>query len=229
MPKALQPRPGKQSRAPARRRAPLPRELVDEVRRTSRPAQADEALGHLERAVELLAREDFRQGTREAQAAKGLAPRSGGVREVLGLAYYQQERWREALREMQAYRRMTGRVDQNHIIADCYRALGNPERAVPLAEEVLRARLTDDVRAEAVVVAAAALADQGKFDQALALLRRMPTRPDVGRPHDLRLWYVTGDVLARAGRREDAAAEFRRIVRHDQSAFDAAERLAALS
>jgi hypothetical protein len=50
----------------------------------------------------------------------------------------------------------------------------------------------------------------------------------VGRPHDLRIWYVTGDVLARAGRPEEAAGEFRRVLRFDPAAFDTAERLAAL-
>jgi tetratricopeptide (TPR) repeat protein len=228
MPRALQPRPGKPSRAPGRREVPLPRDLVDEVRRTARPAQAQQALDHVERAVDLLSRGDSLQALREAEAAKSLAPRSGAVREVLGLAHYRQERWRDALREMQAYRRMTGRVDQNHIIADCFRALGSPEKSVPLAEEALRARVPEEARAEAVIVAASALADIARFDQALAMLRRLPTRADVGRPHDLRVWYVTGDVLARAGRTEDAAREFRRVLRHDRTAFDAAERLAAL-
>jgi len=130
---------------------------------------------------------------------------------------------------MQAYRRMTGKADQNHIIADSYRALGSPEKAVPLAEEALRAGVPPDALAEAVVVGASALADLGRHDEALALLRRLPSRPDVGRDQDLRVWYVTGDILARAGRREDAAREFRRITRHDPTAFDAAERLAELA
>ena len=60
-------------------------------------------------------------------------------------------------------------------------------------------------------------------------MHRLPARADVGRPHDLRVWYVTGSILAKAGRREDAAREFRRILRHDQTAFDAAERLAELA
>ena len=47
--------------------------------------------------------------------------------------------------------------------------------------------------------------------------------------YTLRLWYVKGDILARAGRHEEAAEEFRRIMRHDPSAFDAAERLAEIS
>src|SRR6266496_3832125 len=139
MPRAFQPRPGKPGRRPARREVALPRDVVDEVRRTARPGQGEDALRNLARAVELLSRGDVRQGGSEAERAKAQAPRSGAVREVLGLAYYEADRWREALRELQAYRRMTGRADQNHLIADAYRALGSPEKAVPLAEEALRA------------------------------------------------------------------------------------------
>jgi tetratricopeptide (TPR) repeat protein len=203
--------------------------VTDDVRRTARPGRAENALSHLSRAVALLDRGDPTQAAREAERAKDAAPRSGAAREVLSLAYYAAERWRDAMREAQAYRRMTGRSDQNHIIADCHRALGSPEKAIPLAEETLRARVSDEVKAEAVIVAASALADLGRFDQALAMLHRLRTRPDVGRDHDLRVWYVMGDVLARAGRREEAAREFRRVIRHDRTAFDAAERLAQLA
>ena len=48
------------------------------------------------------------------------------------------------------------------------------------------------------------------------------------RPFDLRVWYVTGDVLERAGRPAEAKDEFRRILRHEPGAFDAAERLSRL-
>jgi len=203
---------------------------VDEIRGTARPAaRADEAITLLERAVDLLGRGNGRQALKEAQRAKAVASRSGAVREVLGLAHYQLGQWREALREMQSYRRITGRNDQNHIIADSYRALGSPEKAVPLAEETLASRAPDEAKAEAVIVAASALADMGRFEQALALIRRLPSKADVGRTRDLRVWYATGDILAKAGRREEAAREFRRVTRHDPTAFDAAERLAELT
>jgi tetratricopeptide (TPR) repeat protein len=148
---------------------------------------------------------------------------------VLGLAYYGLERWHEALTEMKFYRRITGRQDQNHIIADSLRALGRPAEAIPLAEEELRAQVSNDARAEAVIVAASALADLDRFPEALAFLNRARTRDDVAEPFTLRLWYVRGAILERLGRRDEAAAEFRKIVRHDASAFDAAERLAQLT
>jgi tetratricopeptide (TPR) repeat protein len=129
---------------------------------------------------------------------------------------------------MKAYRRISGRPDQNHIIADCLRALGKPGEAVPLAEEALRAKIGNEVKAEAVIVAASALADQGRFPEALSFLRRAQTREDVAEGYTLRLWYVSADILARAGRTQDAIREFRKVFRHDPGAFDVAERLAQL-
>jgi tetratricopeptide (TPR) repeat protein len=229
MPKALQPRPGTRSAKP-RRRAGLPGEVVSELRQAARTGKAEDAIARLERAAELYQREDYRGAATEAGKAKALAPRSASVREMLGLALYALERYREALTEMQAYRRMSGRADQNHIIADCLRAVDRPDRAVPLAEEALASRgVPLRAKTEAVIVAASALADEGKFDQALGLLRRIRTRDDVAGFEVMRVWYVTGDILARAGRTQEAAREFRKILRHDAGAYDAAERLAQLS
>jgi tetratricopeptide (TPR) repeat protein len=101
---------------------------------------------------------------------------------------------------------------------------------VPLAEEAIRAKgVPNDAKAEAVIVAASALADQGRFAEALAFLSRAKTRDDRSEAYTLRLWYVKGDILARAGRKQEAAEEFRRIMQHDPSAYDAAERLAEVS
>ncbi len=195
----------------------------------SRPGKADAAIARLERAVRLLERGDARGAAAEAGKAKDLAPRAPAVREVLGLALYQLERFPQALSEMQAYRRMSGRADQNHIIADSLRAVGRPDRAVPLAEEALKARgVPLSAKAEAVIVAASALADEGKFDQALGMLRRIRTRDDVAGPEVLRVWYVTGSILEQAGRKAEARREFQKIVRHDPGAYDAAERAAQL-
>ena len=228
MPKALQPHPGpRRSAAPPK--PALARSLVEEIRSTTRPAAHKEAIARLERAVELLERGDPRGAGREAEKAKVLAPRSAAVREVLGMALYGQGRWREALAELKTYKRLSGRVDQNHLIADCLRALGRADQAVPLAEEALRSNIPVDAKAEAVIVAAASLRDLGRHREALAMLRRAQTREDVSQAYTLRLWYLAADVLERSGRKDEAEREFRKILRHDPSAFDVAERVAQLS
>jgi tetratricopeptide (TPR) repeat protein len=208
----------------------LPRSIQDEIRRTAAPGKERDAMSRLGRAVELLDRDDPKAAVAEAEKAKVLAPRAGAVREVLGLAYYGLGRWQDALTELKAYKRISGRSDQNHLIADSLRGLGRPAEAVPLAEEMLRAKgASNEAKAEAVIVAASALADQGRYAEALAFLGRAKTREDVAEGYTLRLWYVKGDILERAGRRDEAAREFQRVMRHDPGAYDAAERLAAIS
>src|SRR5207247_2337810 len=95
---------------------------------------------------------------------KGHSGRAAATRS--GVARYRAGQYRDALRELQAYRRMTGRLDQNHLIADSYRGLGMPEKAVPVAVEAVRSRLREEPRAEAAVVGASALADLGRYDEA---------------------------------------------------------------
>jgi tetratricopeptide (TPR) repeat protein len=228
MPKAFTPRHGGKGRQRPTPASDLPRDVMEELQRSTRPTQVRDAVSRLARAVELLERGDSGAAVAEAAKAKQLSPRSAAVREVLGLSFYGQERWQEALTELKAYRRMTGRADQNHVIADCLRAVGKPSEAVPLAEEELKAKVPNDAKAEAVIVAASALADQGRYAEALAFLGRARTKDDVSEPYTLRLWYVRGDILAKAGRRAEAADEFRKVMRHDATAFDAAERLADL-
>lgn len=208
--------------------AALPREIVEDIRAAA-GGKSNRAVDLMERAVGALESGRDTEAERAASLAKSQAPRSGAIREVLGLAHYRRGRFREALRELQAYRRLTGRADQNHLIADSHRALGAPEKAVEVAREAMRARLPAEIRSEAAVVAGAALADLGRYDEALTMLRRFDQGPDVARPHDLRVWYVMGDVLERSGRAPEAARAFRRIVEHQPDAFDAAERLARLS
>jgi len=230
MPRPLQPRAGAKPRGTPSKAADLPRGVLEEVRRSTRPSAQPDTIARLARAIELLDRDDPGAAAAEAEKAKRLSSRSSSVREVMGLALYGAGRWPEALAELKAYKRMTGRADQNHLIADCLRAVGKPAEVVPLADEALRdKRVPNEVKAEAVIVAASALADQGRFAEALAFLGRARTREDVAEPYTLRLWYVKGDILERAGRPDEAAREFRKIIRHDVAAFDTAERLAQLS
>jgi tetratricopeptide (TPR) repeat protein len=207
---------------------PLAREVVEDIRAAA-GGKSNRAVALVEEAVAALDRDRLGDAIRAAQQAKALAARSGAVREVLGMALYRKGSFREALRELQAYRRLTGRPDQNHLIADSHRALGSPEKALPLVREALDARIGAEARAEAAVVGGSALADLGRYQEALTLLRRFDRAGDSSHPFDLRVWYVTGDVLERAGRVREAARAFQRVVDHDPEAFDAAERLSRLS
>ena len=207
----------------------LTREALEEIR-ASAGVKATQVVELLEEAAKALDRDRPADAVRHAAQAKALASRSSSVREMYALALYGTGKYREAIRELQAYKRMTGRVDQNHVLADSYRALGEPERAIPLADEATRSTsLPPSVRSEAAVVGGAALADLGRYEEALTLLRRFAKKSTSAHPHDLRIWYVMGDVLEKAGRKSEAVDRFKRILEVDPDAYDVAERLSALS
>jgi hypothetical protein len=173
--------------------------------------------GYLEVAVEMLA------------WAKDEAPRIAAVREAYGVALYLTEDFASALSELQAYRRLTGKVDQNHLVADCLRALGRDlDRVIDAAQELLSAEeAPPDRRTEAAIVWAGALADAGDLGAGRSVLRRVLR--DAGEAdHDLRARYLAGDLAARDGDPAEARRQLELVASVDPGFLDVSERLAAL-
>lgn len=160
--------------------------------------------------------------------ARHEAPRLAAIREALGVAYYLREEFAPALSELQAYRRLSGQHDQNHLAADCLRALGRDldrisEVAQPLIDDD---SAPDDRRAEAVIVRAAALGDAGELAAGRSVLRRFLERPrDGDEEHDLRLRYLAADLADRAGDLREAEQQLASIVAVDPDFLDVEERL----
>lgn len=156
--------------------------------------------------------------------AKVKAPRSVYVREMLGLAFYHLGRWREAARELAAFRRMSDRRDRDPEYADCERALGWPEKAVEILADIDGQDVSEEVLIEGLVVAAGALVDLGRHEDAVRTLERGPLRPARPEPHHLRLYYSLADALERVGRRADARGWWDAIYAEDPEFFDVSRR-----
>lgn len=178
-------------------------------------------------ALEAFAEENFEAAARSAAQAKSNAPRSAMVQEILGLSLYHLGSWKEALTELMSYRRISGSRDQNHVIADCYRALDRPEKASEICAEVNQTEVSAEIWAETMIVAAGALADRGELGRALRTLARAELDPAAVEPHHLRLWYVRADLLEKLGREAEAGQMWQRIVAEDPDFFDAEERMQA--
>jgi hypothetical protein len=160
--------------------------------------------------------------------AKHEAPRISAVREAYGVALYLDEQFAAALSELQAYRRITGRIDQNHLVADCLRALDRDIDQIAAAAEALidDEQAPEDRRAEAVIVWAAALADSGDLGGARSIVRRFLERRRSGdAEHDLRARYLAADLAERAGDRGETRRQLELIVAVDPAFLDAMERL----
>lgn len=226
MPAAVPPRPD----IPDDVDVQVPRAVRRELRRAvGRPEHADEALACLAIGTEHLEEREGEQALPYLRWAKHLAPRSGAVREALGVALYLVEDYAGALSELQTYRRVTGRADQNHVVADCHRAL---DRSVDKVAELVEEMRGDpevplDRRIEGDIVWASTLADAGDVGAGRAVLRPILEQVEGDEPSEahLRLWYVAGDLAERAGAENEARRWFERIDEVAEGFFDVEERL----
>ena len=162
-------------------------------------------------------------------AARARASRLAVVREATGEAAYASGHYAEALAELRAAKRMNGATDYLPIMADCHRALGQPQQALKLAKSPAVAKFSSAAKAEMTLVEAGARRDLGQLDAALRTLELAPLQSQSRESWVVRLRYAYADTLESAGRDSDALAWFHRTHAVDsQELTDAAERADAL-
>lgn len=203
--------------------AHLSDDVTKELRATARPGKGDLLVKVFADAAGAYLDDDYDEAIRQGEQAKHMALRAVAPRELLGLAYYRAGRWQEAARELAAFRRLSGTPDQNPTLADCYRALEKPQRAVELCNEVTAAS-GPETYYEANIVAAGALADLGRLDEAIARLEALELQPENAEEHHLRAWYALADLLERRGRFTQAREWFEAVASADPEATDAPQR-----
>lgn len=229
------PKPYRPARKPGPRRPELPeerpfipRDAWRDLRATAPPAAVDDVVKAVGVAAQSLEEGDTDQAIVLLQWAKSAAPRTATIREALGVAFYTAERYGEAQSELLAYRRLSGSADQNHLLADCARALGKPEKVAPYVDEMIAAGVDAERVAEGVIVVAGERADRGDLEGALEAVLRLDLNPVEIQPWHPRVWYVAGDLSERLGRTEQARDFFLAILAIDDEFGDVEQRLAAL-
>ncbi len=169
--------------------------------------------------------EDPEAGYQHALEARRLAARVGIVRETAGIAAYRAGHWAEALAELRAARRLTGRTSYLPMMADSERALGRMDRALGVVAEAARTRLDRETEVELRIVESGIRRDQGLADAAVVVLQLPELRERRLRPWSGRLFYAYADALLDAGRTEQAREWFARAAAADpDEQTDAAER-----
>ena len=216
-------RPPRKDRGDVPESVHLAKEVVEELRATARPGKGEILVKVFADAVTAFAAGDYVEAIRLGEQSKHMALRAVGPREFLGLAYYSAGKFPEAARELAAFRRLSGSTDQNPVLADCYRAMGKPDKAIEYCNEVLPSS-PPDIYFEANIVAAGALTDQGRIDEAIARLERLELRPEVAEAYHVRAWYVLADLLERKGRFTQAREWFEAAAAADPEGTDADER-----
>lgn len=149
----------------------LPKRLADAIAHSARPGRGEEATKAAERL--LVARDEGRtaEARKAAIRAKQAAPRSAWVREQLGLVAFELDEFHEAVQELLAYRRFSGDHRHDAVIAESYRRLGKPARALDLLTELKRADVPAKSWIDAQIARARALADTGRKAAAATLLK----------------------------------------------------------
>jgi hypothetical protein len=198
--------------------APIDSDLVSkELGRLLTPAKAKRFTDRVGEAARAFGNERLDDARRILKPIAEAAPGAASVRELLGLTLYQLGRYRPAATELEAFRELTGSVDQNPVLADCYRALGRHTDAEELWEELRVASPS-----------AGSLADRDRLADAIRLLESAP-RGKKAHEHHLRTAYALADLRERAGDVSRARELFAWIAGVDADFADVRRRLSALS
>ncbi len=167
-------------------------------------------------AARLALEEDPLQAYEYAQEAGRIGGRSSVVREAVGVAAYQAGEFAAARKDLQAARRIGGRDDLIPLIADCERALGNPRKAVDLANSDEAKRLRGETQAELLLVTSGARLDMDQTNAAVSLLRGPCSNTPANAAWASRIYYGYGEALLANGDAETAREWFVKSAGADQ-------------
>jgi len=225
---AHKPKPKKKKVPAATERAPLvPRNLPD-PKRQLKELLGDSAGGRawrdLNQAAEHLDQDRAGQARVISERLYRRAPEVLEVAEMYGLSLYGQGRWRQAIEVLELVRESSGLPDQNPVLADAHRAVGNYADVEQLWIELREASPANELLNEGRIVAAGALADQGRLQDAVRLLSKGWKRPKRPLEHHLRRAYALADIYERAGERPQAKELFGWIAHHEPRYVDAKAR-----
>jgi tetratricopeptide (TPR) repeat protein len=190
--------------------------------------EARRATVRVAEAARAFANEQFADARRTLRPIATAAPDAPTVRELLGLTHYRLGQWNAASKELEVFREITRSVEQNPVLADCYRALGRHKKAEQLWDELRHESPSAELMAEGRIVAAGSLADRGRVADGIRLLEKAP-RAKKPREHHLRTAYALADLRERAGDVPRSRELFAWIVSIDPEFADADQRLAALA
>lgn len=157
-----------------------------------------------------------------AKHAKELAGRFPAVREIVGVAFYVNGLWQEALNDFRVVKRMANADHLVAMMADCERGLGRPEKAIAFLAE--HRSLSGVDRIEAAIVEAGARSDLAQYEAALLALK-IPALAGYAADQTAyaRLCFSYAEILRKLNREDEAQIWFKKADKSDPAATAAAE------
>ncbi|MFN0026884.1 MAG: tetratricopeptide repeat protein [Acidimicrobiales bacterium] len=200
----------------------------DELVKAVGPAIAVRLERKLKEAARAFDRERFDEALPKLRSLARDAPGAASVRELHGLALYRMGRWNEAAKELEAFAQISDSPEQHPVIADCYRALRRWDEVERVWNELRDISPSSALMNEGRIVAAGALADQGRITEAVELLAKGLRKPRHMVEHHLRRLYALADLYERAGDLGRARTLFREVATADPELADVSMRVRAL-
>jgi len=182
----------------------------------------------LEAAAGQFSAERYQDAHKMLEPLIELAPASADLRELNGLVSYRSYHWKEAVRDLEAFRSLTHSTEQHPVLADCYRALGRHDEVEALWLELKADSPAAELVSEGRIVTAGSRADRGDRRGAIDLLGHGFTLPKRAKDHHLRRAYALADLYERVGEAPRARELFTWVRQQDGGFADVAERLASL-
>jgi hypothetical protein len=188
----------------------LPKWIREEVTRSTRKDRRPATLKALEQAASAFADGRYPKAAEHANAAKEMSSSNATIREILGLSLYRSSKWKEALQELKAFRRISGETTHMPVEMDCLRALGRDHDVEKVWGQIHELGGRPEMMREAKVVYGSHLLDMGQPEDAWKVTNPKKLTKD---PHesDLRQWYVAVRAAAHLGDTETAQQLLRAI------------------
>lgn len=169
-------------------------------------------------SVQVLAEADPELSYLHAARLRDRIPRAALGRHTVCIAAYRTGRFKEAIKEEAAYRRISGNFDLVPIAADSERGLERPQRALALVSEFESAELDSDTRTELMIVAGGARRDLGD-DEAARVYLQKAVRAAKSPMAQARSRFALGELLAQTGQTDEARKWLQSAVEVDEDAI----------
>jgi len=152
------------------------------------------------RAAKEFQNEQFTDARKTIKPLIDAYPNASDLHELHGLCLYRLGKWDEAIEELETFRRLSGTAEQNPVLMDCPRALGNWADVEALWAELGELSPSAELVSEGRIVMAGSQADQGFVDSGVRTLEKGWKIPHEPMEHHLRRAYALADLLERDGK-----------------------------
>lgn len=214
-------------RRPLPGRPPKPMDVQREMTRIMGKDKGARGWRLFKRAAKEFENEQFGDARKTMKPLTDSYPNIADLHELHGLSLYRLGKWEDAIESLEMFRQLSGTAEQNPVLMDCHRALGNWADVDELWTELGELSPSGELVTEGRIVMAGAQADRGRIDSGVRTLEKGWKIPGEPMEHHLRRAYALADLLERDGKIPKSRKLFSWIAQKDPTFGDAAERAAS--